>query len=568
MKLVSFTVEKYRSITNARKIRLNKITTLVGPNNEGKSNILRALVTAMNVLTRGRRKFIKNNKPITSFTNFRIYEWQTDFPIHLQEKFPEGSTSLILEFELNSKEITEFKREIKSKLNGTLPLRLDLNNTPNVKVTVSKKGKGAKALSNKSGLIADFIARRLDFELIPAIRTARAAEAVVNQLLEKELEKLEINTDYIDALRKIEEIQTPVLEKLSESIKKTLEKFLPNVDNVQVLIPQENRFRALRRSCEIIVDDGVPTKLEYKGDGVQSLAALGIMRHASDSETGIKNLVIAIEEPESHLHPLAIHEVRDVLNELSEKYQIVLTTHSPLFIDRMNIASNILVNNNKAKPAKKISEIREILGIRASDNLFNAQLVLIVEGEDDKICIESLLKYYSKDILHSINEGILVIDSLNGASNLSYKTGLYKTVLCNVHSFLDDDKAGHEAFEKARLEGLLNDADVNFSYCQGNRESEFEDLLNTDIYESLIFNRYRVSLQSPKFKQKGKWSDRIKEVFLHQGKNWDERLEKELKFLISELVKSNPEKALNSNKKDSFDSLVKTLEIRLKEISS
>lgn len=568
MKLISFTVEKYRSITNARKIGLNKITTLIGPNNEGKSNILLSLVAAMNILTRGGRKMIKNGVPMTVFSSYRIFDWATDFPINLQEKFPEGKTSLILEFELSSEEINEFWHKIKSRLNGTLPLKIEIGHHENVKVSVSKKGKGAKNLSKKSGIIAEFVANKLDFELIPAVRTARAAEEVVNQLVERELEKLETNVDYIAAFKQIEEIQKPVLGKLSDSIKKTLEKFLPNIDDVKIVIPQEKRFRALRRSCDIIVDDGVPTKLQYKGDGVQSLAALGLMRHASDSETGVKNLVIAIEEPESHLHPSAIHEVKDVLNELSEKYQIVLTTHSPLFVDRLNIRSNILVNNNKAKPATNISEIREILGIKSSDNLRNAQLVLIVEGEDDKIALEALFKHHSVDLNNSFSNGNIIIDSLGGASNLSYKCSLFKAELCNIHAFLDDDKAGHDSFDKARIDGFLVDADVNFCICPGAKESEFEDILNKEIYEYILMQHYRVSLLSPKFKGKIKWSDKMSQVFNNQGKPWNDRIEKELKLKVAEAVVANPQNALNPHKRSSFDGLVISLESRLKEINN
>lgn len=50
MRLSSFSVVNYRSITNARKIQTNKTTVLVGKNNEGKSNILRALTLAMDIM--------------------------------------------------------------------------------------------------------------------------------------------------------------------------------------------------------------------------------------------------------------------------------------------------------------------------------------------------------------------------------------------------------------------------------------------------------------------------------------------------------------------------------------
>lgn len=50
MKLSDFSVVNYRSITTARKIKTNNMTVLVGKNNEGKSNILRALTLAMDIM--------------------------------------------------------------------------------------------------------------------------------------------------------------------------------------------------------------------------------------------------------------------------------------------------------------------------------------------------------------------------------------------------------------------------------------------------------------------------------------------------------------------------------------
>ncbi|OYQ24268.1 hypothetical protein CHU93_15600 [Sandarakinorhabdus cyanobacteriorum] len=52
MILATFSVENYRSITQSRKISLSNNTVLVGPNNEGKSNVLRALNLAMSTISR------------------------------------------------------------------------------------------------------------------------------------------------------------------------------------------------------------------------------------------------------------------------------------------------------------------------------------------------------------------------------------------------------------------------------------------------------------------------------------------------------------------------------------
>lgn len=50
MKLVEFSVKNYRSITDAHRIVLQNKTVLVGKNNEGKSNLLTALNTAMKAM--------------------------------------------------------------------------------------------------------------------------------------------------------------------------------------------------------------------------------------------------------------------------------------------------------------------------------------------------------------------------------------------------------------------------------------------------------------------------------------------------------------------------------------
>lgn len=50
MRLVGFSVKSYRSIVNTERIQLSNKTVIVGPNNEGKSNLLRALILGMNTL--------------------------------------------------------------------------------------------------------------------------------------------------------------------------------------------------------------------------------------------------------------------------------------------------------------------------------------------------------------------------------------------------------------------------------------------------------------------------------------------------------------------------------------
>lgn len=567
MKLTSITVENYRSITRAHRVAISERTILVGPNNEGKSNILRALVTAMNVLTSSMGRVVRtaNGQVLFAPGHRQYYDWDTDFPIPLQEDRPDGESVILLDFRPTLDELEQFRSEIGSKLKDNLPLRICLS-ANGAKVSVHKKGPGGPALSKKSAAIARFVASRLDFEHIPAVRTAGSAQEIVSTLVERELKKLEADPAYGDALRRIAELQQPSLDTLSASIKQTLVKFLPKVRNVSVQISDNARYRAVRRAVEILVDDGTPTLLAYKGDGVQSLAALALMRHAAETAAAGKNLVIAIEEPESHLHSSAIHEIKDVLAELSQRHQVVLTTHNPLFVDRVRPAANILVSQGKARPARTIIEIREVLGVRASDNLTHAELVLVVEGTDDSIALQALLRHHSRKVAQALENQTLAIDTLGGASNLAYKVGLLRAAICSTHCVLDDDTAARDAYDRAAREGLVTVADVNFITCVGRKEAELEDLYDPAIYQAALANRYRVTMTNA-FKSDKKWSERMKAMFKQQGKPWD-KIEAEVKAVVAENVAAAPDRALLPACRDSFDALASALEARLDELSA
>lgn len=564
MKLHAISVSQYRSISSAKRICLGRSTVLIGPNNEGKSNILRGLVLAMTVLTRDRQRVLLTGQRMRTTYHVRLYDWEKDYPINLQKKNPNGETEIILEFALENNEHEEFSQEVNSKITGNLPLRIGIGKN-GVSVKYHKKGKGSATLSKKSDRIANFVSSRIEFEHIPAVRTAESAQNIVSDLVSRELFALEKNPDYQLALQKIEELQKPILETLSDSIYHTLKKFLPQVKKVKIELPQAERIQAFRRGTEISVDDGTMTPLQYKGDGVQSLAALGIIRHASDRSAEGKNFVIAIEEPESHLHPNAIHELKEVIDKLSEKHQIIITSHNPLFVDRRAISNNVIVNDRKAKPAKNVEEIRKILGVRASDNLRNAEMVLVVEGEDDIISLKSIIQAHSEYLKGAIKNGSLAFDSLVGGTNLSYKICLLRNAICLYHVFIDDDRCGRESYKKAKDGGLLEDGQINFAKACGRNESEIEDLFNKDVYKTPIENKYHISFSIPKFRGKKKWSERVKDVFDAHGKPWDDSIEKDIKYIVANQVSSNPRDAINGQDKLIIDSLIGALESRLKE---
>lgn len=561
MRLNTFSVKNYRSIEKTPKIALSSMAALVGPNNEGKSNVLRALVTAFRVLTRPPAQFMSSGKPV--FLSMRgDYDWERDFPVDKQVTQPDGLSVFQLEFELDDEERKRFARQVGSRLNGSLAVELSIGRSKR-DFRVVKQGPAQATLTKKRAEISSFIREHLGFEHIPAVRTADAAQKVVTELVARELRALDDDERYRDAMNAIAELQRPILESISKNLTKTLRAFLPDVENVRVEIPVEERARAMRQSCSIVIDDGVPTDLRHKGDGVQSLAALSLMREASVLGAGTRSLIVAVEEPESHLHSRAIHKLRDVMVDIAQHHQVILTTHCPLFVDRDNIGNNILVAEGKARPARSLDEVRQLLGVRASDNLRHSELVLIVEGADDQIMLEALFRHCSAKIGSALESARLTFDPLGGASNLGYKLALLRNAICSVHCFLDDDDAGRRGVQEALSEGLLELSAVQLARCPGRARSELEDLLDPSLYSELFQSKFGVSLRHPKFKGAAVWSDRVADVFRAFGKPWDDKIEMHVKLSVAQLVAAKPEKALSPARREPVDALIAAIEQRL-----
>lgn len=553
MQLVNFSVTNYRSITKAHKINLQNITVLVGRNNEGKSNILMALNVAMETMMQH-----ANHANVHE----RLYDWQRDFPVQLQQRKNNLDSIFRLNFRLNHDENTEFFRTTGIRSNEDIPIELKYGQDNRAKITVPKKG--SSSFNDKSEKVTAFICERIAINYIQAVRTEDMAMDVIHRLISTELSKLYDNEEYKSAEQTIYNLQEAVYNDIANRILAPLQEFLPQLTDVEIKSRGRRLvWRGFRNDVDVILNDGTPTSILYKGDGIKSLVSLAILK---ESKNEIGASIIAIEEPESHLHPEAIHSLVNVIKGISENHQVIITTHNPLFVQRNNISNNIIVDHGTAKPAKNIKEIRELLGVLPEDNLINASHVLVVEGEDDKIALNKILSSLSPTIKDALIKNKLVIQPLAGATNLNYELSRLRSYVCRYFVFLDADEAGYDAAEKAIEKGLLSESDVKYSICNGNNISEFEDCLKKDFYIEAIRNKFSVDLGVTSFRNSKKWSDRVKAVFLSQGQRWTDTVEKKVKMEVAKLIPvEDADSVLDEHKRGSIDALVNALENMLSQ---
>ena len=430
MLLKSCSIKNYRSIFNLKLLEFSSnLTTLLGKNNQGKSNILKAINLVFDAIICVAN--IEKEKHIPYWNNENKYNWNSDYPIQRQNKQFDQNTTIILEIELNDSEKKEFIERLKIKASSLLNIKLILKKekqlTPNLEISfrgISNIYKSDDDLlfDSIAGQICLLIREKMDFQYIPAIRTDELANEIVNSIISLELSQLapQKRKSLEDALKKISELQEPILKKLENNLSTTLKDFVPEIKKV-TLNATANKYRRMNLYSDdnfyIKINDGSDTKLSQKGDGIKSLITLGMMRQKGAKSIG-KGLILAIEEPESHLHPDAIRQISRVIQDISENNQIIVTSHSPLFVNRNNISDNIIVDKNTASRANNMLEIRNTLGVIASDNLINSEFFIVVEGDTDKFVLLKYIKRKSKYLTNLIREKRLCFEILNGVNNL------------------------------------------------------------------------------------------------------------------------------------------------------
>ncbi|MFE2824419.1 ATP-dependent endonuclease [Streptomyces sp. NPDC059271] len=565
MQLSGLSVKNYRSIKQTPRLNFGELGVLVGPNNEGKSNILRAAVMGMRMLRRFGYPTSTTRSGVPRLRSGGFYDWFDDYPKDLQEKTPGGSTIIDFWFSLTEDEKRDFKNQVGVSLKTELPIRLTVNKY--AEFTVRKQGPGKETLNQRSGKVANFVGRRLHIEYVGSVRTADDATEMIREMLRDRIREALDSEQYERIVKQLSNAVSEALKPLAAELGETLKDFIPDISSVRIQAAEGDILDGLMNETRVLINDGAETDLRYKGDGVQSLAALAVARKVA--EGGRRALILAIEEPEAHLHPSAVHQLRQVVNEIAAKQQVIYTTHSPLLVDRFRISNNIIVRGSKAAPAKTLNELRDVLGVRTSDNLASANLVLVVEGLTDKNSLEALLSSKSAALSQAISSGGLALDYLKGASNLLPKLDGLRQQLCQYHVLLDHDASGLLAGEKARSAGLLSSREETYTIVPSMKESEFEDALNVDLYKNEVLAKFGVSLDVAEFKSaKQKWSDRVAAAFRSQGKLYDSSVSTQVKTLVCELVADSPGSALHPRRSSSIEALCVELESRLVDMGS
>lgn len=374
MRLKAFRINHYRSINAEIKLDTLKGLSIVGPNNCGKTNILKAIKTFFSA---------KDDDD--------AYSYKRDIPFGSKA----GQSSFVATFEFDENDpLKESFDEIFEMVEITSQ---DLNEV-NLYLTFSSKGNPSygffKGVKRKEGIKSNaytYIERKLVEKLLSSFECVYVPSA-------KSVEQL-YNTLVIPYLRKVasEKLSNSLsvlksgLKEISESVDTELNSCGISGYTTDFKVP-ENQLEKIISGFDFTITDTEETDIFNKGMGIQCTALFSTFSWISKKKKEEqKELIWLIEEPESFLHPELTRSCNQILDNLKDHAYVVITTHSLSFVhqdtkkvigvEKIEGKTNAIKYKTYPEATKKI---RDSLGIKFSDYFNLDKYNIFVEGPTDK----------------------------------------------------------------------------------------------------------------------------------------------------------------------------------------
>ncbi|CNI77413.1 ATP-dependent nuclease [Yersinia mollaretii] len=333
-------IKNFRSIgSNPVDIELDDIVVLVGPNNAGKSSILRAYETVMMQGSKeGRLSIHDFPNGIVDANNLPEIELQTI----VYNKAPGDKWIKVTDKgELLIRELWKWDSPNKD------PVRQGFNvdndswddqvpwGAPNVANSRRPRPHRIDAFASPDEQTKDIT------KLITDLLKTKLASFKSDPHQEK--------SDYEVILENIKKLQTNAvsstekeIQQIEDNISFYLSKLFPNHKVKFDAKPEtdlDKAYTPFKTNADLLMGptDGYFSTIENQGSGARRTILWATLKYLSESadEEGARPHVLLLDEPEICLHPSAIREARQVLYDLpkSGNWQVMITSHSPIFID-------------------------------------------------------------------------------------------------------------------------------------------------------------------------------------------------------------------------------------------
>ncbi len=392
MKLEQLSIKNFRGITDAT-IDFENFTTLVGPNNIGKSTILQAINLILdNKKPReddwpGRQPTDEKMEIICEFG--QLEEWETKKPaisqllfgdklkIKMEASWNEDQSSYEYEYYVYSRGIkypwtdlpytTAAKNSDYKKLFTAVGITKssEYNNDPdkerkleelvrknNPELIEQNEGWHKKKFANSlQQAVPHVMYVPASFKIEDELKTTNSSSPFSFLFTKKLFPKVKNDQSYKDYISKAAALQKKLKENKSsdeqipglaedlDQVSTTLNEILDFDSKVRLSIGEIDIEPLFMKAATFLIDEELETNLHYQGSGVQRALAFAILESNAEVESSVlgeqRTVIVLYEEPELYIHPHLMRRLKKTLQKRanSPKWQVICSTHSPFLID-------------------------------------------------------------------------------------------------------------------------------------------------------------------------------------------------------------------------------------------
>ncbi|MDQ6957397.1 MAG: AAA family ATPase [Mariprofundaceae bacterium] len=404
----------FRGLENI-EVELEQTTVLTGMNNTGKTSFLKALQIAL-----GNRQFISQD-------DFFIKDNCCADNITIDV--------LIVPVDANGKQTDDFNEDWEvlfttdrirtDGIKSFFPLRTDVTfdvkkNSYKVQQNILKswsdfKNGDTNWFATDKGNKTRFNFDELPFFYMDAQRDILEDTKLRGSYLGKMLSKIEYSAEDIQAIeQQIEALNekavnsSDILSHIKATLK-GLDSALENTSSGIELTPFTKKIRDLNKGLTIYYGDSQDSfSMEYHGMGTRSWSSLltlksfiGLLASNAEKESTVFFPILAIEEPEAHLHPNAQKQLYSQINSIAG--QKIISTHSPyiaavaeldqirnFYKDKQVCCGKVAIDALSDEDQRKIN--RQVINSRGE--IFFSKLIVFFEGETEEQALPIFAKHY------------------------------------------------------------------------------------------------------------------------------------------------------------------------------
>ena len=506
MKLTHVRIKDFRSFFGVHDLPLGDgVNYLVGPNNCGKSNLVRGVALALDP---DAEYEFSRDQPAREKALGRSLESRISLTFEVGNSTPEKTLlRYARDYEMAVRKAhgaTTTRRIQTFAKDGQIVLATSFMSDGSRRVRFGVKGQRLAGVG-----IAEGERRKLESQFrkvvrFAIIRTGEDLESLLRgkfreilQLVISDHLKAEMSSAEDSRVKYIESLQAQLLEPLRDRVGDLVGQMFPEI-TVSHLVPDVPSVSETLSSVDVRLGDASAlTQLTDKGTGVRGAVLVAMLQYLA--QRSLRSLVLAVEEPESFLHPAGQEAIKEHLEVLATPTDVSLlvSTHSPFTISRRDDAlimelskdsdgwtSLVSSSNGDQDRAPLLGSLYRDAGMahvleRALDIPPSARGVLVTEGYMDGAFLRLAIEAVGRP---ELLDGVHIIES-RGAKGVVIQAVLAESATAlPVVALLDFDAPGRSARDKLQSFGWKASGSILSlaawpGRCANDHDVEIEDLI-------------------------------------------------------------------------------------------